>query len=111
MELVELRAGDDGRVDIEALLDHLARREVASLLVEGGPTVHGSFNDAELTDEMALFIAPFVIGGGGPSAVAGRGIATLDAAQRLRFEAVDRHGDDLEIRAVRREDADVHGSG
>ncbi len=110
VELVELRAGDDGRVDIEALLDHLARREVAALLVEGGPTVHGSFNDAELVDEMALFIAPFVIGGGAPPAVAGRGIATLDAAKRLRFEAVDRHGDDLEIRAVRQEDADVHGS-
>jgi len=110
VELVELRAGDDGRVDIEAVLDHLARREVAALLVEGGPTVHGSFNDAELVDEMALFIAPFVIGGGAPSAVAGRGIATLDAAQRLRFEALDRHGDDLEIRAVRPEDADVHGS-
>ena len=90
VELVELRTGDDGRVDIEALLDHLARREIAALLVEGGPTVHGSFNDAELVDEMALFIAPFVIGGGAPPAVAGRGIATLDAAKRLRFEAVDR---------------------
>jgi len=110
VELVELRAGDDGRVDLEAVLDHLARREVAALLVEGGPTVHGSFNDAELVDEMALFLAPFVIGGGAPAAVAGRGIATLDAAQRLRFEAIDRHGDDLEIRAVRPEDANVHGS-
>ena len=110
VELVELRAGDDGRVDIEAVLDHLARREVAALLVEGGPTIHGSFNDAELVDEMALFLAPFVIGGEAPPAVAGRGIATLDAAQRLRFEAIDRHGEDLEIRAVRPEDADVHGS-
>jgi diaminohydroxyphosphoribosylaminopyrimidine deaminase/5-amino-6-(5-phosphoribosylamino)uracil reductase len=110
VELVELRAGDDGRVDLGAVLDHLARREVAALLVEGGPTVHGSFNDAELVDEMALFIAPFVIGGDGPSAVAGRGIATLEAAQRLVFEDIDRHGDDLEIRAVRPEETDVHGS-
>jgi hypothetical protein len=28
----------------------------------------------------------------------------------LRFEAVGRHGDDLEIRVVRPEDANVHGS-
>jgi diaminohydroxyphosphoribosylaminopyrimidine deaminase/5-amino-6-(5-phosphoribosylamino)uracil reductase len=110
VELVELRAGDDGRVDLGAVLDHLARREVAALLVEGGPTVHGSFNDAELVDEIALFIAPFVIGGNGPSAVAGRGIATLEAAQRLVFEDIDRHGDDLEIRAVRPEENDVHGA-
>ena len=110
LELVELRAGDDGRVDLEAVLDHLARREVAALLVEGGPTVHGSFNDAELVDEVALFIAPFVIGGGGPSAVAGRGISTLEGAQRLVFEDIERHGEDLEIRAVRPEETDVHGA-
>jgi diaminohydroxyphosphoribosylaminopyrimidine deaminase/5-amino-6-(5-phosphoribosylamino)uracil reductase len=110
VELIELRAGDDGRVDLEALLDHLARREVAALLVEGGPTVHGSFNDAELVDEVALFVAPFIIGGKGPSAVAGRGIASLEAANRLVFEDIDRHGEDLEIRAVRPEEADVHGA-
>lgn len=110
VELVELRAGDNGRVALGAVLDHLARREVAALLVEGGPTVHGSFNDAELIDEVALFIAPIVIGGGGPPAVAGRGIASLEAAKRLVFEDIDRHDEDLEIRAVRPEEADVHGA-
>jgi len=110
IELIEVRTGDDGRVALGAVLDHLARREVAALLVEGGPTVHGSFNDAELIDEVALFIAPFVIGGNGPSAVAGRGIASLEAANRLVFEDIDRHGEDLEIRAVRPEEADVHGA-
>ena len=97
-------------MDIGAILDHLGRREVAALLVEGGPTVHGSFNDAELVDEVALFIAPFIIGGKGPSAVAGRGIATLEGAQRLVFEDIERHGEDFEIRAVRPEEANVHGA-
>ena len=110
VELVELRAGDDGRVDLGALLDDLARREIAALLVEGGPTVHGSFNDADLVDEVAMFIAPIIIGGPAPAAVAGRGIASLEAAQRLCFEEIDRHGDDLEIRAVRPEETDVYGS-
>ena len=110
VELIELRAGDDWRVDLEGVLDHLGRREVAALLVEGGPTVHGSFNDADLVDEVALFIAPFVIGGGGPCAIAGRGISTLEAAQRLVFEDIERHGEDLEIRAVRPEETDVHGA-
>jgi diaminohydroxyphosphoribosylaminopyrimidine deaminase/5-amino-6-(5-phosphoribosylamino)uracil reductase len=110
VEMIELRAGDDGRVDLEALLDELGRREVAALLVEGGPTVHGSFNDAELVDEMALFMAPILIGGAAPSAVAGRGIAALDSARRFEFESIGRHGDDFEIRAVLHEDSDVHGS-
>jgi diaminohydroxyphosphoribosylaminopyrimidine deaminase/5-amino-6-(5-phosphoribosylamino)uracil reductase len=110
VELVELRAGDDGRIDLEALLDHLARKEIVALLVEGGPTVHGSFHDADLVDEMVVFVAPFLIGGPAPATVAGRGIPTLDMARRMRFEVVDRHGEDLEIRAVRPEDSDVHGS-
>lgn len=108
VDLVELRAGDDGRIDLEALLDHLARREIATLLVEGGPTVHGSFHDADLIDEMIIFMAPFVIGGPAPVTVAGRGIPTLEMARRLCFEVMERHGQDLEIRAVRPEDADVH---
>jgi diaminohydroxyphosphoribosylaminopyrimidine deaminase/5-amino-6-(5-phosphoribosylamino)uracil reductase len=110
VELVELRAGDDGRIDLEALLDHLARREVIALLVEGGPQVIGSFHDADLIDEIALFVAPFVIGGPAPAAVAGRGVPTLEIARRFHFEAMTRHEQDLEIRAVRTEDADVHGS-
>ncbi len=73
VELVELRAGDDGRIDLEALLDHLARKEVAALLVEGGPTVHGSFHDADLIDEIAMFVAPFLIGGPAPAMRGGAG--------------------------------------
>lgn len=104
VELAELRAGDDGRIDLDALLEYLARKEVAALLVEGGPTVHGSFHDADLIDEIALFVAPFLIGGPAPATVAGRGIPTLDLARRFAFEAMERHGQDLEIRAVRSED-------
>lgn len=108
--LVELRAGDDGRIDLEALLDHLARREVVALLVEGGPTVHGAFHDADLVDEIALFMAPFLIGGPAPAAVGGRGIPGLEMARRYRFEALERLGQDLEIRVVRPQETDVHGS-
>lgn len=104
VELVELRAGDDGRIDLEALLEYLARNELAALLVEGGPTVHGSFHDADLIDEIALFMAPILIGGPAPATVAGLGIPTLDMARRFAFEVMERRGQDLEIRAVRSED-------
>ena len=111
VQLVEIGAGADGRVELHHLLEHLARRDVAALLVEGGSAVHGSFADAGLVDEAVFFIAPLLIGGSGPSAVAGRGVADLELATRLRFEGIERHGADLELRAVRPEDEDVHGSG
>jgi len=111
VQLVEIAAAADGRVELHQLLEHLARREVAALLVEGGSAVHGSFADAGLVDEAVFFIAPLLIGGSGPSAVAGRGVADLELATRLRFEGIERHGADLELRAVRPEEEDVHGSG
>jgi diaminohydroxyphosphoribosylaminopyrimidine deaminase/5-amino-6-(5-phosphoribosylamino)uracil reductase len=110
VQLLEVAAGEDGRVELHQLLEHLARREVAALLVEGGSAVHGAFADAGLVDEAVFFVAPLLIGGSGPSAVGGRGVADLELASRLRFDGIERHGDDLELRAVRPEDEDVHGS-
>ena len=110
VELTELAARDNGGVDLTVLLESLGRLEIAALLVEGGPTVHGSFADADLIDEIVFFVAPILIGGEAPTAFAGRGIASLDMARRFRFESIDHHGADLEIRAVRPEDGDVHGA-
>lgn len=111
VRLLEVPADAAGRVELDRLLEELGRREVSALLVEGGAATHGSFVDADLLDEAVFFIAPLLIGGPGPSAVAGRGIADLELAPRLRFESLTRHGDDLEVHAVRPEDEDVHRIG
>ena len=66
--------------------------------------------DHGLIDEIVFFVAPILIGGEAPTAFAGRGIAGLAMARRFRFESIDHHGADLEIRAVRPEDGDVHGA-
>ncbi|MEX1310270.1 MAG: bifunctional diaminohydroxyphosphoribosylaminopyrimidine deaminase/5-amino-6-(5-phosphoribosylamino)uracil reductase RibD [Candidatus Sulfomarinibacteraceae bacterium] len=110
VELVEIAADEYGRVSIGAMLDHLGRHGITALLVEGGATVHGSFFDADCVDEFYFFVAPIVIGGDAPAAVAGVGIADLQMARRYHFEDFSRHGDDLELHGVNREDADVHGS-
>ncbi|MFQ5879953.1 MAG: bifunctional diaminohydroxyphosphoribosylaminopyrimidine deaminase/5-amino-6-(5-phosphoribosylamino)uracil reductase RibD, partial [Dehalococcoidia bacterium] len=52
----------DGRVDLAALLRELGRRDVLSLLVEGGGVLLGSFFDGRLGDKVAAIIAPMVIG-------------------------------------------------
>jgi diaminohydroxyphosphoribosylaminopyrimidine deaminase/5-amino-6-(5-phosphoribosylamino)uracil reductase len=110
VHLLEVPADEKQRVEVHQLLANLARRDVAALLVEGGATVHGSFADADLIDEAVFFIAPILIGGDAPAAVAGRGVADLGVARRLRFEAIERHGDDIELRAVRPGESDVHGA-
>lgn len=110
VELVEITADDNDRVSVGEMLKHLGGRGITALLVEGGATVHGSFFDADCVDEIFFFVAPVVIGGEAPSAVAGLGIADLDMARRYHFEDFSRHGNDLELHGVNREDADVHGS-
>ncbi len=108
VHLMESPADDSGRVELHQLLTNLAWRGVAALLVEGGAKVHGSFVDADLVDEIVIFIAPILIGGAAPAAVAGAGYADLGLAPRFRFEGIELQGDDLELRAVRPETSDVH---
>jgi diaminohydroxyphosphoribosylaminopyrimidine deaminase/5-amino-6-(5-phosphoribosylamino)uracil reductase len=89
-------AGDrDGRVDLRAMLAELHRREVRSLLVEGGAEVNGAFLAAGLVDRVAVFMALVLLGGRGATpAVGGPGLALANAL-RLRDVAVRSVGADL----------------
>ncbi len=88
----------DGRVDLGALLDELGRREVASLLVEGGGELAGSLVEQGLVDKLAIFIAPKIIGGAqARPAIGGAGAAVVDEAWQVRDMRCRRIGDDFLI--------------
>ncbi len=95
-EVLEL-AGDRDRRLGEAL-DELGRRGITSLLVEGGAALAGSILDAGEADELRVFVAPLVLGGGRPLA-AGEGPARIaDAAIPLACDW-ERSGADMLARA------------
>lgn len=97
------RVGDGARVDIPALVTRLGAEEIISLLVEGGPGIHGAFVDANLVDELALYIAPMAVGGASPSWLAGAGVDALADAARFRFVGEPMAlGTDVLLRARRR---------
>jgi len=74
-----------GRADLRAALKALGKRDITSVLVEGGGELLGSLFDARLVDRVALFYAPIVIGGRGAVAVvAGKGASRVGKAMRLR---------------------------
>ncbi len=82
--------------DLLALLQALARRDVLSVLVEGGGVILGGFFDRALVDKLHAVIAPIVIGAAdAPAAVAGRGAYRMADALRLRDIAVERLGEDI----------------
>ena len=95
---VEVFPHHQGRVDLADLLTHLGRREVISLLIEGGSSVHGNAFDRGLVDKVHAFIAPRVIGGvESPAAVGGRGRDLLAEATPLRDVEVTRAGPDIVV--------------
>jgi diaminohydroxyphosphoribosylaminopyrimidine deaminase/5-amino-6-(5-phosphoribosylamino)uracil reductase len=66
---VVLLPGDrHGRIAPARVLQLLAERQVQSLMLEGGSQVHAAFLAARLVDEVAIFLAPQLLGGGIPLA-------------------------------------------
>ncbi len=87
-----------GRIAPDAILDELGRRAVTSVLVEGGGEVHGMFVRAGLVDEVAVFVAPVLVGGDGVQLLAGAGAASMAAALRLERVEIRRLDDDVFLR-------------
>jgi len=74
-----------GRLSLPHALAALRERGIASVMVEGGSEVLGSFLAARLVDQVALFRAPLLLGGRGSfSAFGGDDPASIDDALRLR---------------------------
>jgi diaminohydroxyphosphoribosylaminopyrimidine deaminase/5-amino-6-(5-phosphoribosylamino)uracil reductase len=97
-EVLSLPAGPDGRVDLPSLWDELGRREITSVLIEGGSELAAAVCSAGLVDEMVLFMAPMLIGGQkAPGMLGGPGIARLAEHLPLSVKSVRRVGGDLMI--------------
>jgi len=89
---------------VATALAELGRRGITDVLLEGGPTLAGSFLDADEIDELRLFIAPIVIGGGGArAAIGGEGAPTVGEARPALAMDWERSGGDLLVRARLRE--------
>jgi len=86
-------------------IERLASRGIAALLLEGGPTLAGSFNDAGEIDALSLYVAPLLIGGrDARPLIAGLGAGSLGEARRaLRMEWQTELGGDLSVNAVLQE--------
>ncbi len=82
---IEVLSCGDKIVSLRLLLDELVKREVISLLVEGGGSIMGSFVDEKLVDKIFAFHAPLIIGGKKAiSAVEGEGVSSITDAIRLK---------------------------
>ena len=92
--------GRPGKVDLEAMLRALLRRDVLHVLVEGGPGVFAAFLRAGLADSLVLHLAPRLVGGDGLSWLGPLGVERMAGARSVRVESVRALGEDLEVHAL-----------
>lgn len=88
--------GDNGKVDLVAMLRDLGAREINDLHVEAGEKLNGSLIRGDLVDEFVVYLAPKLIGKGAGMASFGP-LSELSKAISLEFKSTDRLGPDLRI--------------
>lgn len=106
MQVIRLPAakGSPG-IDTTALLPELSRRQISSLLVEGGGRVLGSFLEAGLADEFHFFYAPKILADpDGTSMVRGSRRLKITESFPAYGIRVRRFGEDLLISGRLREE-------
>lgn len=85
--------------DARQLLIELGKRDIQSVLVEGGHTVIGNFLDNTLIHEVWAFIAPMLIGGDNAApSIGGTGFDKLESAPRLTNVSVEYLNDDILVK-------------
>lgn len=93
--------GQAGRVDLGALLRHLAcEHDCNEVLVEAGPALSGALLMAGLVDELLVYIAPSLMGHEARPMALLPGLEHLSQRVSLRFADVAMLGKDCRIRAL-----------
>ena len=64
IEIIELEPKRNGFISLSEVLQMLAARGIASVLVEGGAQIFSSFIQEQLVDKLLVFIAPKIFGKG-----------------------------------------------
>ena len=101
---VIVATGENEPARIRSALDQLGTAGMTSILLEGGPHLAGAFLDAGEVDDIRLFIAPVVLGGGAArDPLEGEGAERIADATRALSLDVERIGADVLVCARLRE--------
>jgi len=88
---VEIIVTGKNSVNIKSLMNNLSKRNINTVMVEGGGTVNWQFIQNNLFDEILITITPFIIGGTNAIAfVQGRGFDKIIESPKLRLNTIKR---------------------
>ena len=84
-------------VDLHAVLGRLAALAINEVLVEGGPRLAASFLQANLVDELVLYVAPGLLGADAPPLAAVSGLERGGRLPEFEFHDIRRLGADVRL--------------
>lgn len=99
VEVLVVAEDKNHRVDLASLLSELGRRNISSLLVEGGAQVITSFLKNKLADRLVVITAPKIIGRG-IETVGELGIDDMEDAIRIHLRRILKKEEDIIIDAA-----------
>ncbi|HKI77677.1 MAG TPA: bifunctional diaminohydroxyphosphoribosylaminopyrimidine deaminase/5-amino-6-(5-phosphoribosylamino)uracil reductase RibD [Ignavibacteriaceae bacterium] len=91
---------EKGLINLKSALKELAKRKIASVLIEGGSELFTNMIKKNLFDEILFFITPKILGNGLP-VVENLGINKISQAMKAKFNNVERIGDDVLVELVK----------
>jgi diaminohydroxyphosphoribosylaminopyrimidine deaminase/5-amino-6-(5-phosphoribosylamino)uracil reductase len=94
---VEFVPALDRRLDLKAVVERLTAREINELLVECGPTLAAAFIEANMVDELIVYLAPILLGADAPPLTALRGLGFDGSLPKFDIASVERMDADLRL--------------
>jgi len=89
-----------GKIDLDALMTELAKREINSVWVEAGANLAGALVEADLCDELIVYQAPKVMGTGNKGLLKLPSIDHMDKLLEMNITDVRMVGCDIRYRAT-----------
>jgi diaminohydroxyphosphoribosylaminopyrimidine deaminase / 5-amino-6-(5-phosphoribosylamino)uracil reductase len=99
-EIVSVDINTGGGIDLQAVLEELGVREHNDVFVECGGKLAGSLLEHGLVDELLVYYAPSVLGGGARGMFDTQTVEKLIDRPQFRFQDVSQIGNDVRVRAV-----------
>jgi diaminohydroxyphosphoribosylaminopyrimidine deaminase/5-amino-6-(5-phosphoribosylamino)uracil reductase len=88
-----------GKVELPAMLEELARRGINELHVEAGFRLNGSLLREGCVDEFLIYLNPSLLGDEAQGMLSLPGFSSLNERIKLKIASLDRIGDDIRILA------------
>ena len=101
---VLIKTGENGKVDIKALMQELGKDGIDSILVEGGGTLNYSILKSGCVNELKVYMAPKIFGGAAKSPVGGEGVEFPSDAWEFVIADIEQIDEDVCITYRRKRD-------